>query len=177
MSNYLTPAMRLYLERLVDWEGLLSLRRGGPVDREAELGAFRTILETAGALAAEFERPAREGWFAEAELTADGGALPPAHIRAAYEKLKESGLICLTVGEEYGGYALPALLNGIVLEMLSRADTSLMTVLGLQTGAASDIEKYGSEEVKRAWLPRFTRRAVRRSRPSCGELFPWQLKQ
>ena len=89
MSNYLTPAMRLYLERLVDWEGLLSLRRGGPVDREAELGAFRTILETAGALAAEFERPAREGWFAEAELTADGGARPPAHIRAAYEKLKE----------------------------------------------------------------------------------------
>jgi alkylation response protein AidB-like acyl-CoA dehydrogenase len=156
MSNYVTPAMRLYLERLVDWEGLLSLRRGGPVDREAELGAFRTILETTGALAAEFERPARDGWFTEAELTADGGALPPPHIRAAYEKLKESGLICLTVGEEYGGFQLPALLNGIVLEMLSRADTSLMTVIGLQTGVATDIEKYGSEEVKRIWLPRFT---------------------
>jgi alkylation response protein AidB-like acyl-CoA dehydrogenase len=156
MSNYVAPAMRLYLDHLVDWEGLLSLRRGGPVDREAEVGAFRTILETVGALASDFERPARAAWFDEAELTPDGGARPPAHIRAAYEKLKENGLICLTVGEEYGGYALPALINGIVLEMLSRADTSLMTVVGLQTGAASDIEKYGSEEVKRAWLPRLT---------------------
>ena len=39
--------------------------------------------------------------------------------------------------------------------MISRADPSLMMVVGLQTGAADDIEKYGSEEVKRAWLPRF----------------------
>jgi alkylation response protein AidB-like acyl-CoA dehydrogenase len=31
-----------------------------------------------------------------------------------------------------------------------------MTVVGLQTGAAADIEKYGSEELKRRWLPRFS---------------------
>ncbi|MEN8181045.1 MAG: acyl-CoA dehydrogenase family protein [Myxococcota bacterium] len=156
MTDYFNPAMRLYLDRLVDWEGLLTLRRGGPMDVEAEVGAFRTILETAGALAESFERPGREGWFAEAELTPDGGAVPPLHIRQAYEKLRESGLVCLPVSEEYGGFALPALLNGMVLEMISRADTSLMTVVGLQTGAAADIEKYGSPEVKRAWLPRFT---------------------
>jgi alkylation response protein AidB-like acyl-CoA dehydrogenase len=50
---------------------------------------------------------------------------------------------------------LPLLINGMALEMISRADTSLMTVVGLQTGAAGDIEKYGSEELRRAWLPRF----------------------
>jgi hypothetical protein len=156
MTEYLNPAMRLYLERLVDWEPLLSLRRGGPVDREAELGAFRTVLETAARLAASFERRARESWSAEAELLPDGGARPPAHIRDAYEKLRESGLLCLTVSEEHGGWGLPALLNGMVLEMISRADTSLMTVVGLQTGTATDLEKYGSDELKRAWLPRFT---------------------
>jgi alkylation response protein AidB-like acyl-CoA dehydrogenase len=59
------------------------------------------------------------------------------------------------VGEAYGGYGLPALLNGIYLEMISRADPSLMMVVGLQTGAASDIQQYGSEEVKQKWLPRF----------------------
>jgi alkylation response protein AidB-like acyl-CoA dehydrogenase len=31
-----------------------------------------------------------------------------------------------------------------------------MMVVGLQTGAASDIERYGSDEVKEAFLPRFT---------------------
>ena len=39
--------------------------------------------------------------------------------------------------------------------MISRADPSLMMVVGLQTGAADDIQRFGSEELKRAWLPRF----------------------
>jgi alkylation response protein AidB-like acyl-CoA dehydrogenase len=156
MTDYLSSSMRLYLEKLVDWEGLLSLRRGAPVDREAEVGAIRSVLETVASLAQSFERPARESWHAEAEPTPDGGAQPPLHIREAYGRLREAGLVSLTVAEEYGGPALPALVNAMVLEMISRADTSLMTVIGLQTGAASDVEKYGSPEQKRAILPRFT---------------------
>jgi alkylation response protein AidB-like acyl-CoA dehydrogenase len=155
MSSYYAPTMRLYLDRLVDWETTLRLRDGGSPDVAAELGAFRTVLETTAALAAGFERPAREQWEAEAELTEDGGARPPAHIRAAYDQLREAGLVSLMVSEEYGGAALPGLLNGFYLEMISRADTSLMTVVGLQAGVAGDIEKYASDELKRAWLPRF----------------------
>jgi alkylation response protein AidB-like acyl-CoA dehydrogenase len=60
------------------------------------------------------------------------------------------------VSEEYGGYGLPALLSNIVIEMISRADASLMTLAGLQQGVAGDIEKYASDDVKRAYLPRFT---------------------
>jgi alkylation response protein AidB-like acyl-CoA dehydrogenase len=119
------------------------------------VAAFRSILETAAALAEGFAPAAREHWEAEAELTPDGGAVSPPHIRAAYEKLREAGLVSLAVSDAYGGFGLPALLNGITLEMLSRADPSLMMVVGLQTGAANDIEKYGSEEVKRRFLPRF----------------------
>lgn len=156
MADYLAPGMRLYLEKLVDWGSLLTLRRGGEVDREAEVGAIRSVLETAAGLTAGFERRARESWDAEAELTPDGGACPPAHMREAYDRLREAGLVCLPISEAYGGADLPMLVNGMILEMISRADTSLMTVLGLQTGAAGDIEKYGSEAVKRAWLPRFT---------------------
>jgi hypothetical protein len=148
--------MRLYLDRLVDWEALLTLRAGGPVDLEAEIGAYQTILETAASLASSFEPEARKSWSAEAELTPDGGAQSPPHICRAYEAMREAGLVSLTVGEAYGGFALPALLNGIVLEMISRADPSLMMVLGLQTGAASDIEKYANDEVKEHYLPKFT---------------------
>ena len=156
MGSYFAPTMRLYLERLVDWPTILRLRSGGTPDVAGELGAFRTVLETTAQLAERFERPARENWDAEAELTEDGGAQPPAHIRAAYDQLREAGLVSLMISEEYGGAALPGLLNGFYLEMLSRADTSLMTVAGLQAGVAGDIEKYASEELRRAWLPRFT---------------------
>ena len=44
----------------------------------------------------------------------------------------------------------------MVTEMIARADASLMTVWALQTGIARDIEEYGSDEIKRAFLPRFT---------------------
>src|SRR5262245_41672283 len=148
--------MRLYLEELVDWEQLLTLRQGGKVDLAAEVGAWRTVLETTAALASSSEKAARARGSAEAELPPDGGAEPPAHIRDAYSKLRDAGLVSLAVDPEYGGFGLPALLNGMVLEMIARADPSLMMVVGLQSGAANDIEKYGTEEIRRAWLPRFT---------------------
>lgn len=155
MPDYLSPGMQLYLERLVDWDALLKLQRGDSVDVQAEVASYRTILETAAALAESFEAPARENWAAPAELTPDGGARPPAHIRSAFATLRENGFLCLSASEEYGGSGLPALLSNIVIEMVSRADASLMTLVALQAGVANDIAKYGSEEVRRGYLPRF----------------------
>jgi hypothetical protein len=63
--------------------------------------------------------------------------------------------VSLQVTEEYGGYGVPAFVAGMVFEMIARADPSLMMVVGLQSGVANDIAKYGSEELKRAFLPRF----------------------
>jgi len=156
MSDYFTPTMRLYVDKLVDWERYLRLLHGSAPDVAAEVGAYRTVLETTAALAGSFERRAREHWHDEAELTPDGGARPPSHIRDAYEQLREAGLVSLLVSDAYGGAALPGLLNGMYLEMVSRADTSLMTVVGLQAGVAGDIEKYASDELKSKWLPRLT---------------------
>ncbi|HXV35598.1 MAG TPA: acyl-CoA dehydrogenase family protein [Myxococcota bacterium] len=155
MSDYFNAGMRLYLDHLVDWRRLLALRGRDAADVEAEVGAYRTLLETAAKLAESFEDDAREHWAAEAELTAGGGAQSPPHMRAAYQRLRETGLVALTVSEQWGGYGLPALVNGIFLEMISRADPSLMMVLGLQTGVASDIERYGDDAIRRAYLPRF----------------------
>ena len=156
MQSYYTPTMRLYVDDLVDWERLLELRRGGSPDVASEVGAYRSVLETAAQLAESFERGAREHWQEEAERTADGGAQPPRHIRDAYQTLREAGLVSLIVSEAYGGAALPGLLSGFYMEMLSRADASLMTVVGLQAGVAGDIERYGDEAIKSRWLPRFT---------------------
>lgn len=155
MEGYFNSGMRLYLERMVDWDAILGPRRGEAIDVAVEVESFRLVLETVAGLAQRFERPARENWAEEARLTEDGGAEPPAHIRDAYTKLREAGLVSLPVSAAYGGAHLPLLINGMVLEMISRADTSLMTIVGLQTGAAGDIEKYGDEALRRAILPRF----------------------
>ena len=93
MADYFNTGMHLYLDHLIDWQDLLTLRAGGPVNLEAEIGAYRTILETSAALAASFEPEARKNWSAEAELTPDGGAQSPPHICRAYEALREAGLV------------------------------------------------------------------------------------
>jgi alkylation response protein AidB-like acyl-CoA dehydrogenase len=156
MPDYFSPAMRLYLHEMIDWKTLLRLRTGEEPDLDAEVGAYQTIMDTTASLAESFEEAGREHWHEPASLTEDGGATSPPHIRKAYDQLAEAGLVSLSVSESYGGYGLPSLLHGMYLEMISRADPSLMMVVGLQSGAANDIERYGSEETKRKWLPRFT---------------------
>ena len=76
MSGYLSPTMSLYLDRLVDWPALLRLRSGESSDADAEVGAYRTVLETVAELSESFEERAREHWADEAELTEDGGERP-----------------------------------------------------------------------------------------------------
>jgi hypothetical protein len=155
LASYLTEGMRLYLDRLVDWQTLLRLWKGDGVDVEAEVGAYRTMLETTAAIAEELAPECRRLWAEEGMLTEDGGAMSPPHIRAGYDRLREAGLVSLTVAEKYGGYDIPAMVNGIYLEMVARASPSLMMVVGLQSGAAGDLQKYGDEDAKRQWLPRF----------------------
>ena len=111
MSDYFGAAMRLTLEHLVDWETLLAHRRGERIDVAAELGAFTTLLETAAGLAQGFEAEARAHWHAEAALTEDAGATSPPHIRRAYDALRAAGLTAPSVGEAWGGFGVPALVN------------------------------------------------------------------
>jgi len=146
--------MESFVDRRVDWERLLRLRRGPDVSVSEEVETYKTILRTAGEVCADIAAGARGHWHEEVTLTGGVVTVPP-HIMAGYEKLRSAGLTCPTLGPAYGGPGLPMLLNCAFLEMLSRADASLMTIVGLQSGVASDIEKYGSEELKQRYLPRF----------------------
>lgn len=147
--------IRLFLERRVDWERYFRLRRPGDVNLTDELDTFRSILESLGQICEDIETDSLGHWHEEVRLE-DGEVVVPDHIASGYEKLKDAGLVCIMLDPKYGGFGLPTLLNVAYLEMLSRADTSLMTILGLQAGAANDIQKYGSEELKEQYLPRFT---------------------
>ena len=142
------------MNELIDWETTLRLRKGADVDVEAEKAALMEVLETAAAICEEIEPEAREGWEQASELV-DGEVVYPPHIQAGYDKLAEAGLIAWGVEEEYGGFGLPAFISNVILQMISRADAGLMTVVGLQAGVAEDIQIYGSDELKEQYLPRF----------------------
>jgi alkylation response protein AidB-like acyl-CoA dehydrogenase len=154
MSRYLNDVVRIYMDELTDWGSVLRMRKGADVDVDAEKAALLEVLETAAAICEEIEPDAREGWEKASELV-DGEVVYPPHIQAGYDKLRDAGLIAFGVEEEYGGFGLPSFVSNIILQMISRADAGLMTIIGLQAGVAEDIQIYGSEELKQQYLPRF----------------------
>jgi len=154
-TDFFNDDMRLFIDHRVDWPRYFGLKRGEGVDAVAEIETYKAILQTTGEICAEIGAAARDHWHEEVRLE-NGLVVRPPHIDAGYEKLKKAGLICLPLDPKYGGYALPAIVNCAYLEMVSRADTSLMTIIGLQAGVAVDIEKYGSDEIKARYLPHFT---------------------
>ena len=146
--------MQLFIDHRFDWTRYLRLRRVEDVNVADEVATYKEVLATTAAICAAIAEEARGHWHEEAKLV-DGEVIVPPHIAAGYEKLRGAGLLCLTMDPAYGGYGLPALVNTPYLEMVARADASLMTIIGLQAGVALDIEKYASDELKRRYLPRF----------------------
>jgi butyryl-CoA dehydrogenase len=75
--------------------------------------------------------------------------------RELARKLGEVGYLGAPVAEEYGGRGLDYIGYGLIVEQVGRADSSARTVVSVQTSlVAGSIERWGSEEQKREWLPR-----------------------
>lgn len=153
-QDFFHKDIELFIDHRVDWTRLFHLTRPGAVDVADEVETYKAVLRTAGEVCADIHDAARDHWQEEVQL-ADGAVVVPPHIAAGYEKLRAAGLICLTLGPAHGGYGLPYLLNCMFLEMVSRADSSLMTIVGLQAGVAQDIDRYGDAATKRHFLPKF----------------------
>jgi alkylation response protein AidB-like acyl-CoA dehydrogenase len=69
--------------------------------------------------------------------------------------LGEMGYLGAPVAEEYGGRGLDYLSYALIVEQVGRADSSARTVVSVQTSlVAGSVEKWGTEEQKREWLPR-----------------------
>ena len=70
-------------------------------------------------------------------------------------KLAEMGFLGPIIPEEYGGRGIDYRTYGLIVEEIGRADSSARTVISVTTSlVASSIERWGSEEQKREWLPR-----------------------
>ncbi|WP_330295609.1 acyl-CoA dehydrogenase family protein [Streptomyces sp. NBC_00503] len=75
--------------------------------------------------------------------------------RAVVKKLGSVGFLGLTVPEEYGGSGGDHLSYVLVTEELGRGDSAVRGIVSVSLGlVAKTIASWGSEEQKRAWLPR-----------------------
>ena len=82
----------------------------------------------------------------------DDDAVPAAIV----EQMKDMGLFGLSVPEDYGGLGLTMAEEAAIVRELTRASVVFRSVIGTTVGIGSQgIAIDGTEEQKRAWLPRF----------------------
>ncbi len=71
------------------------------------------------------------------------------------KKIADMGYLGAPVAEEYGGRSLDYISYGLIVEEIGRGDSSARTVVSVQTSlVAGSIEQWGTDEQKRALLPK-----------------------
>jgi alkylation response protein AidB-like acyl-CoA dehydrogenase len=125
-----------------------------PRDYNDAIDNYRQILEIIGEITANYIVP-RAGEVDDAGSTLqDGTVLYAKGTQEALEKLSQAELMGMTIPRKYGGLNFPTTVYTMAIEMVSRADASLMNIFGLQD-IAETISKFGSPEQKDEFLPGF----------------------
>ncbi|MFL6723440.1 MAG: acyl-CoA dehydrogenase family protein [Sphingomicrobium sp.] len=122
---------------------------GGP---DAEM--VDAVLEGAAALA--------EGEFAPLNRAGDtvgarwdnGVVRTPAGFKQAWQAFVEGGWMTLAAKEEHGGQGLPFALSAALMDNLNAANLGFALCPMLSMGAIEALEKHGSDELKRDYLPK-----------------------
>jgi len=95
-----------------------------------------------------------------------------AYPAAIVEKLKALGLFGATIAPEYGGLGLAALTYARIVERMSAVWMSVPGLFNSHLIMAQAVQRFGTEEQKRRWLPRFAsgelRGGLALTEPDCG---------
>ncbi|MBC7378982.1 MAG: acyl-CoA dehydrogenase family protein [Burkholderiaceae bacterium] len=88
------------------------------------------------------------------------------------DKMKEMGLFGLLIAPEYGGMGLSTLTYSKIIERMSKVWMSISGIINSHLIMAMAVQRFGTDEQKRKWLPRFAtgelRGGVGLTEPDCG---------
>ena len=124
----------------------------GPSSYEEAIDMYGTALELVGDIAATYIEPRA----AEVDITGptlENGVVTYAEgSRESYARLAEAGFAGVIIPRRFGGLNFPASVYVMMIEMVSRADASMMTMFGYQD-IGEAIANLGPEEVAAEYLP------------------------
>ena len=123
-----------------------------PVNYEDAMENYRKVLEMLGDLAGNSIAPRAASVDKEGATLKDGLVTYAEGTRKNIEELSQADLMGMIIPRAYGGLNLPFCVYMVAIEMLSRADASLMNIVGLQD-VGDTIRKFGTEDQRREFLP------------------------
>jgi 3-(methylthio)propanoyl-CoA dehydrogenase len=162
------PDLQFRLEQL-DLREALEFKEKGYSESDVYPGAprnypdakdnYRIVLEVLGEICGERVAPRAAEADEEGAHFENGEVTYAAATLDAIEALRQAELFGAMLPRQYGGLNLPESIYQMMVEVVARAESGLMTVYGLQE-IASCLEEYGDEETKARVLPKFSRGEV-----------------
>ncbi len=161
-ENFYTdcPDLKFIMEQMVDWKSIIDLKaeigsENSPFEsaEEATAAYLDMLADPVGKIAAQRIAPRAEEVDTIGCRLVDGDVVFPEGLQRNLKDLKDAQLMGLTIGTQYGGLNFPETFYTAAIEIVSRADASLMNFFGLQGGIAETIAHFGSDELKERYLP------------------------
>jgi len=125
-----------------------------PRDYQDAIDNYRKVLEIVGDITGNIIAQNAADVDITGNTLEDGKVTYSKGTQEALEQLSQAELMGFTLPRKYGGLNFPTTLYIMAIEMVSRADASLMNLFGLQD-IAETINKFGSEEQREEYLPQF----------------------
>ncbi len=126
-----------------------------PADPDEAFQNYQMVLDSVGALSGDFIAPRSESIDRQGNTLNDDGSVKYADgIAQSLDMLAKAQVMGFTLPYRFGGLNFPNIIYSAAIEIVSRADASLMNIFGLQ-GIAETINAFASEEIKQKYLPDF----------------------
>ncbi len=130
-----------------------------PRDFEDALDSYDKVLEIVGEISGDIVAPNAEGVdHAGPQLIDNEVHYAPGTVDNL-DALVKAGMIGMSLPREYDGLNFPMTPYVMAAEIVSRADAGFANIWGLQD-CAETIHEFGSEEIKKEYLPRFYKGAT-----------------
>jgi hypothetical protein len=152
--------LQFVMETMVDWNGVIRLKEtigddGCPFSSpdEARATYVEMLADPIGSMAGQRIAPRATEVDEIGCQYKDGEVTFPEGLKRNLKDLCDAQLMGLTIPREYGGLNFPETMYTAAIEIVSRADASLMNFFGLQGGIAECVNQFGSDELKQKYLP------------------------
>ncbi|MFA6597057.1 MAG: acyl-CoA dehydrogenase family protein [Ignavibacteriaceae bacterium] len=125
-----------------------------PVNYEDAIENYKKVLEVTGDLAGNFIADRAADVDTEGATFSEGKVTYAKGTQDTLKQLGQADLMGMILPRKYGGLNFPFSIYMMAVEILARADASLMNVFGLQD-IADTIKKFGNEDQRREFIPKF----------------------
>ena len=115
---------------------------------------YNKVLEIIGDIAGNYINERSAGVDEEGAHFVDGKVIYASGTLENLKRLSQADLMGMILPRRFGGLNFPFTMYLMGIEMVSRADASLMNIFGLQD-IADTINKFGTEEQRAKYLPKF----------------------